>query len=141
VQRHVCATTVYALLPEGGLPVQRVEHCIPAYQARALRKWISPNPSLDKYLPRKWMADAHRPRRTGFNAAFAMEPQVPVCATVFYHYAIQAWRKLDLAPLPLELREQRDATPCGIRRESFRSAQQYQMIPPLPVEAGATWDR
>jgi hypothetical protein len=38
VQRHACATAVYAPLPEGGLPVQRLEHAIAAYQAWAVRK-------------------------------------------------------------------------------------------------------
>jgi hypothetical protein len=33
VQQHVCATAEYAPLPEGGLPVQRLEHVIAANQA------------------------------------------------------------------------------------------------------------
>jgi hypothetical protein len=43
VQRHVCATAVYAPLPEGVLPVQRLEHVIAANHAWAVRKGISPN--------------------------------------------------------------------------------------------------
>ena len=111
VQRHVCATAVYAPLPEGGLPVQRLEHVIAANQAWAVRKWISPKTSVEKYLPRKWIADANWPRRIGFNAVFAPDPQVPSCAPVFYHHAIRAWRMLDLVPVPLERREQLDSIP------------------------------
>jgi hypothetical protein len=57
------------------------------------------------------VADANWPRRIGFNAVFAPAPQVPACAPVFYHHAIQAWQRLDLEPVPIERREQLDATP------------------------------
>ncbi len=45
VQRHVCTTAVYAPLPEGGLPVQRLEHVIVANQA-----WASPEMDWPKNI-------------------------------------------------------------------------------------------
>jgi hypothetical protein len=102
---------VYAPLPKGGLQVQRLEHVIAANQAWTVRKWINPKPSVEKYLLRRWIADANWPRRIGCDAVFAPEPQLPACAPVFYHHAIQAWQGLELVPAPIVRREQLDAMP------------------------------
>jgi hypothetical protein len=57
------------------------------------------------------LVDANWPRRIGFNAVFAPEPEVRACAPVFYHHAMQAWQMLDLEPVPTERREQLDSIP------------------------------
>ncbi len=64
---------------------------------------------MEQYLPRKWIADANWPRRIGFKAVFAPEPQVPACAPLFYHYDIQTWHRLGREPVPIQCREKLDA--------------------------------
>ncbi len=54
---------------------------------------------------------------------FAPEPQVPACAPVFYHRAIQIWQRLDLVPAPIERREQLDAMPLHMGQSARPPAQ------------------
>ncbi len=51
------------------------------------------------------VADANWPRRIGFNALLAPEPQVPACVPVFYYHVIQEWQMLDLEPVQIARRE------------------------------------
>jgi hypothetical protein len=69
-------------------------YVIAANPEGAVLKLISPTASVENYLPRKWLADASLPARIGFNALFALEPQVPVFAPLFYHNASPTHTKL-----------------------------------------------
>jgi ribonuclease HI/exonuclease III len=119
IQRHVKASAVYTNIQDGGLPIQRLEHVLAANQAWAIRKWLCPKPSPDKYLPRFWISSVHWPRRLGFSGLLVEAPNLPPSAPLFYKAGLNSWRDLELQPVPITSRQQLERLPLWDNPKTF----------------------